>query len=173
MIDPTSLQIDLKTLQPLEQQVYTALDELGPAHNLRIQEYLRQREAVNKRVQERRDWPINVVCGRVNTLHAKGQIIFAGYYRGYWNSKKKTYKFWSLAADTREPAGWEKLTPEEVAAMHAEADKRTQKKEKRQERKFKQVFTPSDFGRAMVNWRYKKRQERMDKNQPMLFAVNS
>jgi hypothetical protein len=169
MIDPTSLQIDLKTLQPLEQEVFNALDELGPAHNLRIQEYMRQREAVNKRSQERRDYPINVVCGRVNTLHAKGQVIFAGYYRGVWNGKKKTYKFWSLAADKREPAGWVKLTDEEVAEMKQDAEHRTQKIEKRKERKFAQVFTPSDFGRMLVNLRYKKQNEKINKSQMKLF----
>jgi hypothetical protein len=169
MIAPTSLQIDLKTLQPLEQEVYAALAELGPAHNLRIQEFLRQKETVNKRSQERRDWPINVVCGRVNTLHCKGQIVFAGYYRGYWNGKKKTYKFWALTADSRQPAGWVKLTPEEVEAMRQKTEGRIQQKESRRERKFRQVFTPSDFGRELARLRYKKQQERLNKKQHTLF----
>ncbi len=166
MVDPNSIaefKRIRRHLARLEAVVWRAILDLGPTHDLRLQEYLEQAESL-KRKKYRRQWPINVVTGRRYKLALKGHIIFSGYYRCVWNGKTKVRKFWALSADKREPAGCEKLTPEEVEAM--KSNTRIQNSVAS-----RQNMTPSDFGRALVNFRYEKaKHQPINTNQRMLFA---
>ena len=160
MITETSLnQFNKINLEPLEQEVFRALDELGPVHDLRLQEYLQQREN-QKPKRERRKWGINIVTARRMGLVNRGLANLAGIYRGQWNDKQTPYRFWRLVNDAREPAGWEKIPDEELKRMQNVAKKLRERRARNKVVKLKAAFTASDFGRALVNCRYEKQRQR-------------
>jgi hypothetical protein len=151
-------------LEALEQEIWLALDELGPVHDLRLQEYLIQKEKLKPKNERRiwpdgSIWPINAVTPRRGALEKKGQVEFAGYYRCLYNGKTKIRKFWRLSSDKREPAGWTKLTPDEVTAM---------KNSVKSKKSVKVRMTASDFGRALVMCRHNKKYQ-VNQNQAVLF----
>ena len=79
--------------QTLATEVYRAILAIGPCHNLRLLEYLRQTEAVNKtssRKNDRIDWTRSNCWPRVTDLVSMGAVIDAGPYRVDWFGKKKT-----------------------------------------------------------------------------------
>ena len=147
------------SLEPLEQEVWLALLELGPTHDLRLQEYLQQREKQKPR-RDRRQWKINVVTARRGGLCNKGQVRLFGLYKGQWNDEKKVYRIWGLTNDAREPAGWTKLSDEEIKKLQVKAEESRIHRQNRKAAIMRKVFSPSDFGRALVNLRYAKQKER-------------
>ncbi len=91
---------------PDEQAVFEILSEIGPAHDRRILEALNQKESFKSK-KDRRIWTINSVTGRRNGLIDKQLIFDIGSWRGSWYGQKKTYHFWRVCGDTRQPAGWQ------------------------------------------------------------------
>lgn len=99
-----------KRLEPDQWAVYFVLDEIGPAPDKRILEALNQKERVpGKPKREQRTWAINQVTARRNELVKLQLIRCIGTYRGIFAGQKKTYAFWAVAGDDRQPAGWQRL----------------------------------------------------------------
>lgn len=100
-----------KHVAPDQGVVIAILEEIGPAHDLRILEALNQKEkATLKPRRQRRVWTINSVCGRRNELVELGVVFDLGPHRGLWRGLKKLYHIWKLLGDQRLPAGWEPET---------------------------------------------------------------
>jgi hypothetical protein len=89
-------------------------------------------------------------------------VILKGLYRhSPTHSGGSVYRIWSIWNDNREPIGdWVRLTDKEVEAMHAEQTEKQETKKRRQASKLRQVFSPSDVGRALVACRYAKQAQR-------------
>jgi hypothetical protein len=101
-------QID--KLEPKQWAIYEVLSEIGPAQDLRILEVLEQKEQATYKGQKfRRRWQINQVTARRNELHKLGLIKCIGQFSGFWYGRKKTYLFWVVQGDYREPAGWVRM----------------------------------------------------------------
>ncbi len=113
--DTSLIAFDKLRLEPAEAAVLAVLDELGPCHDRRIMEALNQKEqATLKPKRLRRKWEINSVTGRRHALVNQHSIVEdIGKYTGLWRGEKKTYHFWRVAGDTREPA-WRKVEAEPV-----------------------------------------------------------
>ncbi len=100
-----------KRLEPDQQAVLEILEEIGPAHDLRILEALNQKEQRSLKPRDlKRHWKINQVTARRHELVNIHRIVKdIGVYRGTWEDEKKTYHFWAVQGDYRQPAGWERL----------------------------------------------------------------
>lgn len=97
-------------LEPNQWKVYEILSEIGPAHDQRILEALNQKEQLaDKPKRYKRIWAINQVTGRRNELVGLQLVKCLGQYSGIWNGRKKTYCFWAVQGDLRQPAGWVRL----------------------------------------------------------------
>jgi hypothetical protein len=96
-----------KRLEPDQLAVIELLEEIGPAHDLRIKEALNQKEQRAQKPREfKRHWEINQVTARRNELVKLGLVRDIGRFSGIWNDKKKEYHFWAVQGDYRCPAGW-------------------------------------------------------------------
>jgi len=96
-----------KRLEPDQQAVIELLEEIGPAHDLRIKEALNQKEQKAMKPREfKRHWEINQVTARRNELVKLGIVRDIGRFKGMWNDEKKEYHFWAAQGDYRCPAGW-------------------------------------------------------------------
>jgi hypothetical protein len=97
-----------------QQIIFDAFCALGPMHDNRILEYLRQGEIKKNRDQRRKNpWETRDVTGRRNQLMKKcqigneGMIVDRGSFHGWCNGMIKKYHFWAVRNDTRPvPAGW-------------------------------------------------------------------
>lgn len=97
-------------LSRLELEVFAAVIDIGPVHNLRLLEYLQQKEAVNKRKADRIEWTRSNCWPRVTSLTSNGHLIDLGAYRVTWGCKVKTLhvrsvKYGAAAVDP----SWEKV----------------------------------------------------------------
>jgi hypothetical protein len=101
-----------KRLEPDQWAVYAILEELGPAPDKRILEAMNQKERANG---SKRRWAINQVTARRNELVKLQLVRCIGTYRGIFDGQKKTYAFWAVAGDDRQPAGWQRLPDKPVA----------------------------------------------------------
>lgn len=98
-----------KRLEPDQRAVLELLEEIGPAHDLRLLEALNQKEQKALKPREfKRAWKINQVTARRNELVELRIINDIGVFKGIWNNEKKTYHFWAVQGDYRQPAGWER-----------------------------------------------------------------
>ncbi|MGA1979492.1 MAG: hypothetical protein ABSG99_02850 [Sedimentisphaerales bacterium] len=96
-----------RRLEPDQLAVLELLEEIGPAHDLRLLEALNQKEQKSLKPREfRRAWKINQVTARRNELVKLGLIRDIGMYNGFWEGRAKTYHFWMVQGDYRCPAGW-------------------------------------------------------------------
>jgi hypothetical protein len=150
-----------KELAKDEQYIFALLEEIGPANDLRLLEAANQKSAKNLNGNTKK-WHINQITGRRHGCCLKGWVALKGLYRRSPTRPGGTvYRIWSVWNETREPAGdWVRLSDEEVAAMHAEQSEKQENKKRLQVSKLKQVFSPSDFGRALVALRYAKKMQR-------------
>jgi len=104
-------------LEPDQWAVFEILDEIGPASDRRILEALNQKEQMTlkpKRFKKR--WEINQVTARRNELVKLQLVRYIGIYKGQFHGKNKTYYFWAVRGDEREPIGWERL-PDKLLAV--------------------------------------------------------
>lgn len=115
----TALRENRIKLGHSQKEVYRAFLELGPTHDCRILEYLRQREKLKPKRFKKHEWENSNICGRRNQLMRKnmigneGLIVDLGSYHGQWNGEKKTYHFWAIRYDDRPvPSGWVKAEDE-------------------------------------------------------------
>ena len=105
-----ALEENAERLGADEQAVFAILCEIGPAHDRRILEALNQKEAVTlKPKKQKRKWEIMSVTGRRNKLVMLGVVEDIGSFKGQWNGKNKTYHFWRVRHDQRDPVGWVKI----------------------------------------------------------------
>lgn len=157
-------------LPPDKQAVFDVLLELGPTHDLRILEYLNQREALKRR-RLRRIWKINQVTGRRNELVGLGVVIDLGPHRGLWGGQEKTYHLWAAKSDTRKPAGWvpvpQKALPSQKRPF-ADRKRHLQAIKDSTEKKVLQQLAVSDAGRTLVIHRLQK--PRKETGQLVLFG---
>jgi hypothetical protein len=100
-----------KRLEPDQQAVLEILEEIGPAHDLRILEALNQRESKTLRPKRfKRHWEINQVTARRHELvNILGLVRDIGKFKGNWYGESKTYHFWAVHGDNRQPSAWERL----------------------------------------------------------------
>ena len=99
-----------KRLEPDQLAVLELLEEIGPAHDLRILEALNLKEQKALKPREfKRVWKINQVTARRNELVELRIVNDIGVFKGIWDGEKKTYHFWAAQGDYRQPAGWERL----------------------------------------------------------------
>ena len=96
--------------ETLEQMVFAAVLMIGPVHNLRLLEYLQQREKQRPK-KHRITWTTNNAWPRVTQLVALGRLRDLGTFRGVWCGRKKTLHFWAAGgqSETDIEAGWEKV----------------------------------------------------------------
>lgn len=95
----------------LRQHVFVAFLDAGPMHNLRLLEYLRQKELQKPRAI-RIEWTRSNAWPRVTELAGPAFNLLRdlGAYRGTWDGKKKTLHFWGVRGDLNAiPPGWEKV----------------------------------------------------------------
>jgi len=96
-------------LGEMQQLVFNAIETLGPCHDNRILEYLRQGEKLKPaKWSKRRQWEKSDITGRRNQLIAKGVIRDMSKRFGFWYDEPKWYHFWCLTNKTIEPVGWYK-----------------------------------------------------------------
>lgn len=99
----------------LRQKVFEAFLEAGPFHNLRLLEYLRQKELQRPKVN-RIDWTRSNAWPRVTELAGPAFNLLRdlGAFRGKWYGKKKTLHFWGVRSKLGMiPPGWEKVSETE------------------------------------------------------------
>lgn len=107
-----------KRLEPDQWAVFEILDEIGPAPDKRILEALNQKEqAIPKPKQFKRIWEINQVTARRNELVKLQLVRHIGTYKGQFHGKNKTYYFWAVGGDEREPVGWKRLPDKPFAIV--------------------------------------------------------
>lgn len=95
--------------------VFAAICEIGPVHNLRLLEYLQQKEKLKRRA-DRIDWTRSNCWPRVTYLVSHGAVKDLGSFSGSWYDQKKTLHFWAVSGQSNIPAGWEKVTKKKAAA---------------------------------------------------------
>ncbi len=94
----------------LRDLVLASIIEIGPVHNLRLLEYLQQKEKLKKKA-DRIEWTRSNCWPRVSDMTAiGGAVTDLGAFRGTWRGKKKTLHFWAVSGQSNKiPPGWEKL----------------------------------------------------------------
>jgi len=98
-----------KRLEPDQWSIYEILTGIGPAHDRRILEALNQKEqATLKPARLKRHWEINQVTARRNELVKLQLVRDIGTYNNNWQDRKRTYHFWAVQGDSREPTGWQR-----------------------------------------------------------------
>jgi len=99
--------------ETLRELVFAAVLDIGPVHNLRLLEYLQQREK-QKLKKGRITWTTNNAWPRVTYLVAMGSLRNLGTFRGVWEGKKKTLHFWAAGGQGENdiPPGWVKVKKE-------------------------------------------------------------
>lgn len=97
-------------LTGLKLAVYRAICDIGPVHNLRLLEYLQQKERVDNKPANRIDWTRSNCWPRVTELVAGGCVVDAGAYHLNWLGRNKTLHIWYVAsAKTEIPKQWKKI----------------------------------------------------------------
>lgn len=92
----------------LRDKVFAAVVEIGPVHNLRLLEYLQQKEK-QKPKAGCIEWTPSNCWPRVTWLASNGHVKDLGAFRGSWRGKKKTLHFWYVSGQLKDIPGWKKV----------------------------------------------------------------
>jgi hypothetical protein len=150
-------------LSRLELAVFAAVCEIGPVHNLRLLEYLQQRELVNRKKHERIEWTVSNCWPRVTALVGKGHLRDLGTYRIPWHGRTKTLHVWAIKYDSPPvDAGWEQVESAKVKGAKV--------KEERKKAADSARCKSSQAGRTLQACRKTKRKKAS--NQRMLFDAD-
>lgn len=150
----------------LQTEVYRAILSIGPVHNMRLLEYLQQKEKVNKPKEKRIAWTRSNCWPRVTDLVSIGAVIDAGRYRLDWLGKNKTLHVWYVAsANTEIPSSWKKVETK-ISEKGSQAQRHKGKIEAMR------VSSASQAGRVLQACRHKNTRTKQPKSgQKMLFKV--
>lgn len=150
----------------LQTEVYRAIVAIGPVHNMRLLEYLQQKEKVNKKPAARIVWTRSNCWPRVTGLVSMGAVIDAGRYRLDWLGKNKTLHVWYVAsANTEIPSSWKKVEKKI-------SEKGSQAQRHKGTMDAMRVSSASEAGRVLQACQHKKPQTKQTKSgQKMLFKM--
>jgi len=124
----------------LRDRVFAAIVEIGPVHNLRLLEYLQQKEK-QKPKADRIDWTRSNCWPRVTWLASHNHVHDLGAFCGSWKGKKKNLHLWCVSGQSKNiPPGWKR----------ADAKRPAGKKPKK-----KQTAVPGVTGDAKQNYLFR------------------